>query len=99
MKILSLKTSREYKSGTGWSYYIEYHTIFEDSEIVFTDTLELMNRSSYADSMFINTIEIPNREDYTEVIKILINSQVTDKYDTNKDKVKTIIKYRGKENK
>ncbi len=99
MKVISVKTSHEYDSFRSQSYHIEYYTISDDVEKVVTDNLELINRSSYADTMFINTLVLTNREDYMEVMKILINSQVTDKYDPSKDKVKTIIKYRGKDNK
>ena len=48
-----------------------------------------------AKTMFINTLDLPSEEVYMEVLKMLIDSQVTDKYNPSKDTVSTIKKRKG----
>ena len=46
---------------------------------------------SNAKTMLINTLELPSTADYMEVIKLLINSQVTEKYDCDNTRTMKVL--------
>ena len=74
MKILSLKATKEYRSGSGWNCNIEYYTM-----------------GNAKTKLMINTLELSSIEDYMEVIKLLINSQVTEKYDCDNTRTMKVL--------